>query len=139
MQASQPAAFRQARCPLDKTGKMPVLPAGRCRYASANVNITAFRPPHAHAKNSLDGLHRQPPADLPVSRPALASVAIPVATTTFQCAPPARTEFCALDPEFRDCSSCDVANSDRDRDLGVGSAHRITELDSPSGLGRSDR
>ena len=129
MQASQPAAFRQARCPLDKTGKMPVLPTGHCRYASASVNITAFRPPHAHARDSLDGLHRQPIADLPVSRPALASVAIPVTTATFQCPTPARTEFCALNPRFRHRSSRDVAHSDRNRDLGATATCRVIELD----------
>src|SRR6266850_8005190 len=66
-------------------------------------------------------------------------MAIPVATTTFHCSTPARAEFCALDPGLRDRSSRDVAHSDRDRDLGVGSAHRITELVSPSDLGPSDR
>ena len=118
---------------------MPVLPAGHCRYASANANITAFRPPHAHAKNPLDGLRRQPSADLPVARPAVASMAIPVATTTFQGPPPTRTEVCAIDSRLRDRSCRDVAHSDRDRDLGVRSAHRITELVSPSGVGLRDR
>ena len=60
--------------------------------------------------------------------PALASVAIPITTATFQCPTPARTEFCALDSWFRDCSSRDVAHSDRDRDLGARATRRIIEL-----------
>jgi hypothetical protein len=128
MQASQPAAFRQARCPLDKTGKMPVLPAGHFRYASGSVNITAFRPPHAHARDSLDGLYRQPSADLPFSRSALAPVAISVTTAPFQCSTPTSTKFCALDSRFRDRSSRDVAHSDRDRGLGTTATRRVIEL-----------
>src|SRR4029077_2609723 len=139
MQASQPAAFRQARCPLDKTGKMPVLPAGHCRYASANVNITAFRPPHAHAKNSSDGLRRQAAAGLPVYRPALATVAISIAPSAFQCAPPTSAEFCALDSRLRHCSPRDVADSNRDCDLGARATRRIVELDSPSNVDRRRR
>src|SRR6476469_5883545 len=108
---------------------MPVLPARHCRYPSANVNITAFRPPHANARNSLYGLRRQPAADLPLSNPALASVAIPVATTTFQCPTPACTEFCALDSWLRHCSSGDVAHPDRNRDLGATATYRVIELD----------
>ena len=91
------------------------------------------------ARNSFDGLYRQSAADLPVSRPALASVAIPVATTTFQCPSPARSEFCALDSWLRHCSSRDVAHSDRNRDLGATATCRVVELDSPAGMGRSDR
>src|SRR5262245_18036287 len=66
-------------------------------------------------------------------------MAISVATTTFQGAPPARTEFCALDSRFRHRSSRDVAHSDRSRDLGPTATRRVTELDSPPGVGRRDR
>ena len=83
----------------------------------------------SNARNSLDGLHRQPPADLPFSRPPLAPVAIPVTTATFQGTPPGRAEFCALNPRFRDRSSRDVAHSDRDCDLGATATCRVIELD----------
>src|SRR5207249_837249 len=90
-------------------------------------------------RNSLDGLHRQPTADLPVSRPALASVAIPVTTATFQCPPPTCTEFCALDSWLRHRTSSNVAHSDRHCDLGARATHRIIELAAPSNLGGCDR
>jgi len=66
-------------------------------------------------------------------------MAIPVATTTLQDAPPARTEFCAFHSRFRDCPFGDVANSDRNRGLGTTTTHRLIELDSPSSVGRRDR
>ena len=74
-----------------------------------------------------------------VSRLALASVAIPVATTSLQCATPARTEFCALDSWLRHRSSRDVAHSDRNCDLGAATTHRVIELVSPADVGRGDR
>ena len=70
-------------------------------------------------KIPLDGLRRQAAAELPVCRSALAPVAISVATAAFQCASPAREKFCALDSWLRHRSSCDVAHSDRNRDLGA--------------------
>src|SRR5205814_9033541 len=111
----------------------------RCRHLSADDKVTADASIPIRAKNSLHGLHRQRPDDLPVSRPALAPVAIPVATVPFQCPTPARTEFCALDSGFCDRSSRNVADSDRDCHVGGGSTRRITELVSPANLGRSDR
>ena len=66
-------------------------------------------------------------------------MAIPVAATTFQCLTSARSEFCVVASGLRDRSSRDVAHSDRACDVGTESTHRITELDSSSDMGRSDR
>ena len=66
-------------------------------------------------------------------------MAIPVTRTTFQGAPPACTEFRALDSRFRHRASCDVAHSDRDRILGTTATRRVIELGSTPGVGRSDR
>ena len=66
-------------------------------------------------------------------------MAIPVATTTFQNAPPDGPEFCALDSRLRHRSSGDVADSDRNRDLGTTWTRRVIELDSPSDMGGRDR
>ena len=93
---------------------------------------------YSDATNPFHGLRRQPTADLPVPHPALASMAIPVATTTFQDAPPAGTEFCALNSRLCDRSSRDVAHSNRNRDLGTTATRRVTELDSPPDVGRCD-
>ena len=93
----------------------------------------------ARATNSLDRLRRKPAAELSVFRAAPASVAIPVATTTFQCPTTSRTEFCALASRFCHRSSRDVAHSDRNRDLGATATHRIIELASSSIMGRCDR
>ena len=140
MQASQPACISrrqdarsttQARCLCYQLG----IVAAR----QPMLTSPAFRPPHVHAKNSSDGLRRQAAAGLPVYRPALASVAIPIATSAFQCAPPTSAEFCALDSRLRHCSSRDVADSNRDCDLGATATRRIIELDSPSDVGRRDR
>src|SRR5262249_28749430 len=91
------------------------------------------------AKSSSDGLRRQPATGVPVYHPTGASVAIPVAAPTFQCSTPAPTGFCALDFRLRYFSSRDVAHSDCDCDVGAESTHRITELDSPSDMGRRHR
>src|SRR5262249_33974935 len=101
--------------------------------------INSRRKALERAKISSDGLCRQPFADLPVYRPIVASMAIPVATTTFQGAPPARPEFCALDSRLRHCSSRNVAHPNRNRDLDATATRRVIELDSPSNVGRSDR
>ena len=66
-------------------------------------------------------------------------MAISFATTTLQDAPPARPEFCALDSRLCDRSACDVAHSDRNRDVGTAATRRIIELDSPAEVGRGDR
>jgi len=94
---------------------------------------------YSDATNPFHGLRRQSTTDLPVPHPALASMAIPVATTTFQDAPPAGTEFCVLNSGLCDRSLRDVAHSDRNRDLGTTATRRITELDSPPAVGRCDR
>src|SRR5215471_16334844 len=93
----------------------------------------------AYVQDSFHGLRRQSAADLSVSRPALASVAIPVATTTLQNAPQAGSEFCAFDSRFRDCASSNVAHSDRNRDPGTTATHRLIELDSSPSVGCRDR
>src|ERR1051325_10425346 len=93
----------------------------------------------SHAQNSCRGLSRQPTAGLPVSRPALASMAIPTEATTFQCASPARTEFCALDSRLCNRSACDVAHSDFNRDVGAAATRRVIELVSPADVGRGGR
>src|SRR5262249_37073191 len=93
----------------------------------------------AHAQDSFHGLRRQPSAELPLSRRALASVAIPIATTAFQYAPSHGAQFCALDSRFRHRSFGDVANSNCDCDLGTRAAGRVIELDSPSDMGCCDR
>ena len=66
-------------------------------------------------------------------------MAIPPATTTFQDAPPPGTEFRTLDSGLCDRSSRDVANSDRNRDLGTAATRRVTESDSSLDVGRCDR
>ena len=42
-------------------------------------------------------------------------------------------------PGFAHCSSRDVTHSDRNCDLGATATRRVTELVSPSGMGRRDR
>lgn len=91
------------------------------------------------AKNSFDGFRRYPAAGLSVCRSAFAAVAIPFATAAFQCAPPARSEFCVIDSWLRHRTSRDVASSDRNRDLGARQGNWPIELDAPSDLGRCDR
>ena len=121
----------------------------RCVFASLSlsrwrcivrlsIDFSKFRH-QSDAKNSSDGLCRQPTADVPAYRPTLASMAIPVTTATFQCPAPTRTEFCALDSRFRDRSSRDVAHSDRDCDLDATATFRVIELVSPANLGCRDR
>ena len=76
---------------------------------------------------------------MPVYSRTLASVAISIATSTFQYPTPAGTEFCALNSRLRHCASGDVAYSDRDRDLGTTATRRVIALDLSSNLGSRDR
>ena len=110
----------------------------RCCCTSLDCKVSGGTRPD-RAKLSLDRLCRQSSAALRVSRLVLASVAISVATRTFQCAGAPRSEFCALDSWLRRRSHCDVAGSNHDRDLGATATRGVIELDSPSAMGCRDR
>ena len=66
-------------------------------------------------------------------------MAIPFATTTLQDASSAGPELCALDSRVRDRAFCNVAHSDRNRDLGTTATRGVIELDAPSNVGSRDR
>src|SRR5438046_8814826 len=91
------------------------------------------------AKNSPDGLYRQTAAGLHVSRHALAAVAFPLATTTFQYAASPHPQLCALDSRFCHRSPGHAANPARGGDVGARAPHRFVKLAAATRLGRCDR